>query len=220
MPRLAIICLTRRRRLRSPQLLYPTRRIKVTRQSYKAQLKSGEITQEQADAMDKKGNMAMLADMVKTGGFFSIWNGLFLELFRGVLSGSIMLSVKVAHSLLTHCLARTPPSKGARAPIRLLLIVCVVAGNAHAHRQDRTLLGFRECRPSRRLARPPRLRVACASRTPRRRHGREVREEAAFSVEQDSSTFSNKQPPLFTTNAKGPVGSGAGVHVSTLVFTW
>eukprot|EP01052_Picozoa_sp_SAG31_P021377 SAG31_NODE_1649_length_7638_cov_19.225096_4_plen_63_part_00 len=32
--------------------------------------------------------------MIKDGGFLSIYNGLFLELFRGVLSGSIMLSIK------------------------------------------------------------------------------------------------------------------------------
>ena len=80
-------------------LLYPTRRIKVTRQSYKAQLERGEITKEQAAEMDRKGNFELMADMARAGGALSLFNGLFLELFRGVLSGSIMLSVKESLTL-------------------------------------------------------------------------------------------------------------------------
>ena len=87
-------------RLIADTLLYPTRRIKVTRQSYRAQLERGEITPKQAEEMSSKGNFQLMADMVRQTGFFSLFNGLFLELFRGVLSGSIMLSVKESMTLM------------------------------------------------------------------------------------------------------------------------
>lgn len=87
-------------RLIADTMLYPTRRIKVTRQSYRAMLERGEITAEQADEMASKGNFQLMADMVKQTGFMSLFNGLFLELFRGVLSGSIMLSVKESMTMM------------------------------------------------------------------------------------------------------------------------
>ena len=72
----------------------------MTRQSYRAMLERGEITPKQAEEMSSKGNFQLMADMVRQTGFFSLFNGLFLELFRGVLSGSIMLSVKESMTLM------------------------------------------------------------------------------------------------------------------------
>jgi hypothetical protein len=86
-------------RLVADTMLYPARRLKVTRQSYRAQLESGEITSEQAQEMDRKSNLELAVSIVRSGGVGSLFNGLGVELFRGVLSGAIMLSVKESLTL-------------------------------------------------------------------------------------------------------------------------
>ena len=80
-------------------IMYPARRIKVTRQSARAQVERGEITKQQADEMGRMSNVALLAKLVREGGLASVYNGLPVELFRGVLSGALMLSVKESLTL-------------------------------------------------------------------------------------------------------------------------
>jgi hypothetical protein len=86
-------------RLVADTVLFPTRRIKVHRQSYKAQVERGEITAEQAEQIGKMGNFALLRQIAREGGVAAIFNGLQLELLRGIISGAVMLSIKESMTL-------------------------------------------------------------------------------------------------------------------------
>ena len=74
-------------------LLYPTRRIIVTRQSYAAQLERGEISPWRAREMERMGNWQLLNTLAREGGWRSIFSGLLLTLLRGVLSAAMMPAV-------------------------------------------------------------------------------------------------------------------------------
>ena len=70
-------------RLISDTIMYPTRRIKVTKQTVKNQVAEGHISKEEGDRIGKMGNLGLLLYMHEKGGFASVYSGLGLELSRG-----------------------------------------------------------------------------------------------------------------------------------------
>ena len=78
-------------RLVSDTLIYPGRRAKVQKQSLG---KLGPNSTKEEKEMSNKGAVALCVYIVKTQGFGGLYRGLPMELFRGVLSGALLLLVK------------------------------------------------------------------------------------------------------------------------------
>ena len=75
-------------RLVSDSFIYPGRRAKVQKQAL------SDSKDEESIAMSKMGAVTLCIHIVKTQGFGGLYRGLPTELFRGVLSGALLLLVK------------------------------------------------------------------------------------------------------------------------------
>lgn len=75
-------------RLVSDSFIYPGRRAKVQKQALEG------ADDEESKAMAKMGAVTLCIHIVKTQGLGSLYRGLPMELFRGVLSGALLLLVK------------------------------------------------------------------------------------------------------------------------------
>ena len=83
-------------RLVSDSFIYPGRRAKVQKQVLSS------AKDEESIAMSKMGAVTLCIHIVKTQGFGGLYRGLPTELFRGVLSGALLLLVKERLDLIAN----------------------------------------------------------------------------------------------------------------------